>query len=50
MASGAYVGRNATVGQNARLGRCAVLEDTRVKDGEELVDVIAWGDERIAAL
>ncbi|MBX5482283.1 MAG: NDP-sugar synthase [Myxococcaceae bacterium] len=49
VASGAYVGADAHVGAHARLGRCTVLEGTRVRDGEELVDVIAWGDERIPA-
>lgn len=49
IASGAYVGVNARVADQARLGRCSVFEGTHVLEGEELVDVIAWGEHRIAA-
>lgn len=47
--AGAYVGERASVAREARLGRCAVLEGTRVQAGEALSDVIAWNDERILA-
>jgi mannose-1-phosphate guanylyltransferase len=46
---GAYVGRGARVGDGARLGRCAVLEETGVDPGEELVDTIAFGPHRLTA-
>lgn len=49
IASSAYIGAHAQIGAGARLGRCAVLEDTSVREGEELVDLIAWGDHRIPA-
>jgi mannose-1-phosphate guanylyltransferase len=48
--SAVYVGPRAQVEAGARLNRAAVLEDTRVAAGEELVEVIAWGAERIPAL
>ncbi|HVE83718.1 MAG TPA: nucleotidyltransferase, partial [Myxococcales bacterium] len=47
--SAVYVGPGAQVGAGARLNRVAVLEGTRVAEGEELVEVIAWGTERIPA-
>ena len=47
--SAVYVGPRASVGEGARLNRVAVLEETKVAAGEELVEVIAWGGERIPA-
>jgi len=47
--SAVYVGPRAEVAEGARLNRAAVLEDTRVAEGEELVEAIAWGAERIPA-
>jgi mannose-1-phosphate guanylyltransferase len=46
---GAYVGCGARVGEGARLRRCAVLEETLVESGEELVDLIAWGPHRLTS-
>lgn len=47
--SAVYVGPRAEVAAGARLNRVAVLEETRVGEGEELVEAIAWGAERIPA-
>lgn len=49
IASGVYVGPGVHIGDDARLGRSCVLEGTVVRPGEELVDVIAWGEHRIPA-
>lgn len=46
--SAVYVGPGAKVEQGARLNRVAVMDDTTV-GSEELVEVIAWQNERIAA-
>ena len=45
----AYVGRGARVGDAARLARCAVLDETRVDPGEQLVDAIAFGPHRLTS-
>ncbi|HEY8211626.1 MAG TPA: NDP-sugar synthase [Myxococcaceae bacterium] len=47
--SAVYVGPRAEVATGARLNRVAVLEGTRIAGGEELVEAIAWGAERIPA-
>lgn len=47
--SAVYVGPDARVGAGARLNRVAVLEQTAVAAGEELVETIAWGEHRIPA-
>jgi len=47
--SAVYVGTRATVAAGARLNRAVVLEDTHLGAGEELVEAIAWGTERIPA-
>jgi mannose-1-phosphate guanylyltransferase len=47
--SAVYVGPRAQVAEGARLNRVAVLEGTRIAAGEELVEAIAWGAERIPA-
>lgn len=47
--AGAYVGPGAVVEEGAKLGRCSVFPDTRIRAGEELADVIAWGEHRIQA-
>jgi len=47
--SAVYVGPRAEVAEGARLNRVAVMEDTRIAAGEELVEAIAWGAERIPA-
>jgi len=47
--SAVYVGPRAVVAEGARLNRVAVMEGTRIAAGEELVEAIAWGAERIPA-
>lgn len=47
--SSVFVGARARVGDGARLNRVAVMEETEVAPGEELVDCIAWRSERIPA-
>jgi mannose-1-phosphate guanylyltransferase len=55
LADGARVGSavavasGARVGDGARLNRVAVFEDTEVRPGEELVEVLAWGEHRVPA-
>jgi mannose-1-phosphate guanylyltransferase len=47
--SAVAVGAGAKVGDGARLNRVAVFEETEIPPGEELVEVLAWGDHRIPA-
>ncbi len=47
--SAVAVGAGARVGDGVRLNRVAVFEDTEVKLGEELVEVLAWGTHRVPA-
>lgn len=47
--SAVYVAPGSTVSEKARLNRVAVLDDTEIAPGEELVEVIAWGKHRIPA-
>jgi mannose-1-phosphate guanylyltransferase len=47
--SAVYVGPGASVPSRARLNRVCVLEGTRLRPDEEIVDAIAFEDHRIAA-
>ncbi len=47
--SAVSVGPEARVGEGARLNRVAVFEGTEIAPGEELVDVLAWGQHRVPA-
>lgn len=47
--SAVSVGEGARIPAGARLNRCAVLDETELKSGEELVETIAWREHRIPA-
>lgn len=47
--SAVHVAAGATVASGCRLNRAAVMPETRLGEGEELVDAIAWRSHRIAA-
>lgn len=49
LGSAVYLGPGARVGKGARLNRVAVLDETEIAPGEELVEVIAWKHHRIPA-
>jgi mannose-1-phosphate guanylyltransferase len=49
LGSAVYVAADAVVEEGARLNRVTVFPGTRVRAGEELVDCLAWGNERVAA-
>lgn len=49
LGSAVHVAAGAEVGEGARLNRVAVFPDTHVRPGEELVECLAWRDERVAA-
>jgi mannose-1-phosphate guanylyltransferase len=49
LGSAVYVASDAVVEDGARLNRVTVFPGTRVRAGEELVDCLAWGDERVPA-
>ena len=49
LGSAVYVAADSEVGEGARLNRVTVFPGTRIRPGEELVDCLAWGEERLPA-
>jgi len=49
LGSAVHVATGAEVGEGARLNRVAVFPGTRIQSGEELVECLAWRDERVPA-